>query len=269
MSINLSREHLNTLVDIISSLNGMSEISTREALLKNAFADYPDARRMLARINYGGDKIVFTTQMVTHLTTYGQIKANVESLEVLLQHIIDPQQGFIGGAERQQLEIIMETYGMSVPNTAVEKPDTDNSASASTSADGAANAPIIGNSIFLSYARSDGSDFADKLHDELEGDGYDVWFDRRDISSSAYWDDAIESALKECSALILVMTPGSTASQNCKDEWGYVLDAKKPVITLMVKDTEVPFRIRRVQWIDFRASFSQGIAKLRQRLRNK
>jgi hypothetical protein len=123
--------------------------------------------------------------------------------------------------------------------------------------------------IFLSYARKDGADFADKLHNALEADGYDVWFDQRDIESSAYWDDSIEKALDECTALILVMTPGSTASQNCKDEWGYVLDANKPVISLMVKDTKVPLRIRRVQYIDFRANYDQGIAKLRQRLRGK
>src|SRR5687768_14023994 len=109
---------------------------------------------------------------------------------------------------------------------------------------------------FISYARKDGMDFAQQIHDELEGDGHDAWFDKRDIKSSEYWDDAIEKGLKNCKALILLVTPGSNASQNCKDEWSYVLSANKPVILLYFLEVDsFPPRIHRLQYIDFRTNF--------------
>ncbi|MEO1289152.1 MAG: toll/interleukin-1 receptor domain-containing protein [Chloroflexota bacterium] len=120
---------------------------------------------------------------------------------------------------------------------------------------------------FISYARKDGADFADKLHDDLEADGYDAWIDKRDILGSDYWDDAIEDALKNCEALLLVITPGSTESQNVKDEWGYVLN-KKPIIPLMVETADIPFRANRIQYIDFRDNYDSGIAKLRKLLKD-
>jgi hypothetical protein len=120
---------------------------------------------------------------------------------------------------------------------------------------------------FISYARKDGSEFAHKLHDALEADkasNYDAWLDSRDILGSSHWDDSIENALRECKALLLVMTPGSSASQNCKDEWSYAIELKKAIIPLLVIDTDTPFRLKRIQRIDFRENFARGMAELRQ-----
>jgi hypothetical protein len=36
--------------------------------------------------------------------------------------------------------------------------------------------------VFISYARADGKIFAEKLHDQLEMDGFTAWLDIRDIA---------------------------------------------------------------------------------------
>ncbi len=122
--------------------------------------------------------------------------------------------------------------------------------------------------IFISYARADGKDFAFKLHDALEIDGIAAWMDRRGgIAPGDHWDNSIETAIKECNALVFVVTPGGVASDNCHDEWAFALHHKKPVLPLLVIQEELPMRLFRRQYIDFRSNFDQGMASLRDKIR--
>ncbi|MDW8300067.1 MAG: toll/interleukin-1 receptor domain-containing protein, partial [Anaerolineae bacterium] len=121
---------------------------------------------------------------------------------------------------------------------------------------------------FISYARRDGSDFADRLHDALERDRYDAWLDRRDIPPGAEWDAAIEAAIENCKAFLFVVTPASVTSEACLDELNYALSIGRPVIPLMVIQAELPSRIAWRQYIDFTSKeFRFAMAELRERLR--
>jgi len=121
---------------------------------------------------------------------------------------------------------------------------------------------------FISYARRDGADFADRLHDALESDRYDAWLDRRDIPPGAEWDTAIEAAIENCKAFLFVVTPGSIASRACLDELSHALSTKRPVIPLMVIQAKLPYRIERLQYVDFiNKEFRFAMAELRDRLR--
>lgn len=103
---------------------------------------------------------------------------------------------------------------------------------------------------FISYSRVNES-FALRLAKDLKEAGHDVWFDQLDIPKGARWDDEIEKALRSCNKFLIILSPDSIKSQNVKDEIGYAIDSGKHILPVMIKQCEVPFRIRRFQHVDF------------------
>ena len=103
---------------------------------------------------------------------------------------------------------------------------------------------------FISYSRAN-SDFAVRLAKDLKTAGHDIWLDQLDIPTGARWDDELEKALRTCSTFLIILSPESIQSQNVKDEIGYAIDAGKHILPIMIKQCEVPFRLRRFQYVDF------------------
>jgi len=110
---------------------------------------------------------------------------------------------------------------------------------------------------FISYSRDDSS-FVMALARDLKAAGADVWLDQMDISPGQRWDLAIQQALTNCARLIVVLSPSSVASTTVLDEASFVLDNHKPVIPVLYRDCEVPFRLGRVQYVDFQGDYSRG-----------
>jgi tetratricopeptide (TPR) repeat protein len=121
--------------------------------------------------------------------------------------------------------------------------------------------------VFISYSRTDADEIAKKLHDHLEANGFATWLDTRDIKVGENWDLAVDKAIRECWALLFVMTPNSVESPNCHDEWSRALSFKKPVIPLLIKPCEAPLRLHRLQYIDFTGDFTKALARLCDHLR--
>jgi hypothetical protein len=112
---------------------------------------------------------------------------------------------------------------------------------------------------FISYSRID-QEFALKLARELKSAGFLIWLDQLDIPTGARWDDEIEKALRECGIFMAILTPASIASENAKDEFGYAIDHGKRILPILLEDCEVPFRLRRFQYVDFTTmNFVQGV----------
>jgi hypothetical protein len=103
---------------------------------------------------------------------------------------------------------------------------------------------------FISYSRAN-SDFAVRLAKDLKASGHEVWLDQLDIPTGSRWDDELEKALRTCSTFLIILSPESIESQNVKDEIGYAIDTGKHILPLMIKQCEVPFRLRRFQYVDF------------------
>ncbi len=126
--------------------------------------------------------------------------------------------------------------------------------------------------LFVSYSRADGGDIAARLADELESGSspYTAWVDQREIHPGRDdWDDQLMEAIQTCWALLFVMTRDSVrAGSACKDEWGWALKYKKPVIPVRVDaEADLPFRLGSRQFVDFSANFASGLADLRRQLR--
>lgn len=121
--------------------------------------------------------------------------------------------------------------------------------------------------IFISYSRTNRG-FALELAMELKASGFRVWFDQLDIPTGARWDDEIEKALTECEIFMVILTQQSIASNNVKDEIGYAIDSNKRILPILLEPVNVPFRIRRFQYVDFTdKSNNEGIDAAKQLLR--
>jgi hypothetical protein len=114
---------------------------------------------------------------------------------------------------------------------------------------------------FFSYVRMD-SEFVLKLAKELRAVGANVWLDQLDILGGQHWDSTVEKALKSSKGMIAVLSPESVASKNVMDEVSYALDEGKLVVPVLIRSCDIPYRLRRVQHIDFTADYDTGFSQL-------
>ena len=120
---------------------------------------------------------------------------------------------------------------------------------------------------FFSYSRND-KEFVLKLAKELRSSGISLWLDQIDILGGQRWDRAIEEALKSCQGMIAVLSPASLGSENVMDEVSYALDEDKLILPILLRPCNIPFRLRRVQHIDFTVDYEMGFSQLLKALRN-
>jgi hypothetical protein len=114
---------------------------------------------------------------------------------------------------------------------------------------------------FVSYSRAD-TDFVLRLCQDLRAAGAPIWLDQLDIHPGEDWDKAIERGLFECGRMLAVLSPKSVSSQNVLDEIGYALSKKKPIIPVLHQDCEVPYRLNRIQYVDFRTAYDEPLKHL-------
>jgi hypothetical protein len=115
--------------------------------------------------------------------------------------------------------------------------------------------------IFFSYSRID-SGFALQLAKDIRSSGIDIWIDQLDIQAGNHWDAAVEKALSTSACVLVILTPSSTSSTNVMDEVSYALESGKKIIPVLLEDCLPPFRLRRLQRIDFTKDYNAGLTQL-------
>jgi len=115
--------------------------------------------------------------------------------------------------------------------------------------------------IFICYARAD-KQFANQLIEDLSAYDIKVWMDVRSIPSGSNWDMEVQKGLERSDIMLVLLSPESAASQNVADEWSYFIEHDKPIIPLMIKPCEVPFRLSRRQRVDFTMGYESGFQSL-------
>jgi len=115
---------------------------------------------------------------------------------------------------------------------------------------------------FFSYSRTDAA-FALRLANDLRASGADIWIDQLDIEPGARWDAAIQAALKESNDLIVVLSPKAVASENIMDEVSFALEHNRRVVPVLIEQCEIPFRLKRLQYISFIEGYDKGYERLR------
>jgi hypothetical protein len=114
---------------------------------------------------------------------------------------------------------------------------------------------------FISYSRED-SEFVLRLAGDLKAAGAAVWLDQLDIATGKAWDVAIERALIDCPRLMVVLSPAAVASPNVQDEVSFALQKWKAVVPVLYRDCEIPYRLHRLQHVDFRKDYAWGLKEL-------
>lgn len=125
---------------------------------------------------------------------------------------------------------------------------------------------MIQDKIFFSYSRAD-SAFVLKLAKDLRDAGIDLWLDQLDIQPGSHWDSSIQAALNESHSLIIVLSKTSVASENVMDEVSFALENNKTVIPVIIAECTPPFRLSRLQRIDFIQDYQTGLNQLLETLK--
>lgn len=115
--------------------------------------------------------------------------------------------------------------------------------------------------VFLSYSRDD-SDFAIRIAEDLKAAGASVWTDRLNIKGGELWDVAAQEALTSCPRMLAILSPDSISSRNVMDEVSFALEQHKTVIPVLYRDCTIPFRLRHLQYVDFRKDYARGLKDL-------
>jgi hypothetical protein len=112
--------------------------------------------------------------------------------------------------------------------------------------------------VFISYGHDESATLAEKLKQDLESKGHEVWFDSHRLKTGSDWGRDIEQGLEWVSEIpgegrfVLLMTPHSVRRPDgyCLRELRRALDRKLVVLPLMVVRCEPPLCICRIQWLD-------------------
>lgn len=115
--------------------------------------------------------------------------------------------------------------------------------------------------VFISYARSDGSSFAEELMASLEAAGFDPFLDRHDIGAGEDWEARLINLLQQADTVVYVLTPASVRSERCAWEIKQAEALSKRVIPVVAEDVaeaETPEPLRRLNYIFFSKGHSFG-----------
>jgi tetratricopeptide (TPR) repeat protein len=117
--------------------------------------------------------------------------------------------------------------------------------------------------IFVSYAHAD-PDFAFFLQDLSDHlpDDFHIWTDEQ-ITPGRDWKQAIDTAILESFAVLVILTPRSSESKYVTYEWSFALGVGRQVITLLLDEPDdIHPRLKNLHWLDFSRRYHEPWVKL-------
>ena len=119
--------------------------------------------------------------------------------------------------------------------------------------------------VFISYNRGD-SKFVDALAKNLVMHRHNIWLDRWEMNIGDLLIEKIQGALTEFSAILVIISKASVASEWCKKELnsGLVRElAEKKVLLLpcVIDDCEIPLFLREKLYADFRTNPDEAFSQ--------
>jgi hypothetical protein len=106
--------------------------------------------------------------------------------------------------------------------------------------------------VFISYKRNTANKrFVNKMTEYLEEAGFDVWIDTEELRAGQDWRDAIDQAIRDALAVIVILTPEAVKSQYVTYEWAFAFGIGTDVIPVMYKTTDLHPRLAGRHYLDF------------------
>ncbi len=119
--------------------------------------------------------------------------------------------------------------------------------------------------IFLSHSSKD-DDTVTRIHDAIEkATGEDVWVDHKDIKAGDHWQESIDTALADCTHMLVMLSKDSVISREVTTEWRDALLRKRPLLPVVIDDLEltaIPARLRIIQPVNLKRDWDGGIKQL-------
>jgi hypothetical protein len=117
--------------------------------------------------------------------------------------------------------------------------------------------------VFISYSSKD-REFADRFALQLVEKKVHVWFDKWELHAGDSLITKIQEAVGGASALLVILSKASVASEWCKKELNAGLmreleEKRVVVVPILLEDCEIPVFLREKLYADFRTSFDDGL----------
>jgi putative protein kinase ArgK-like GTPase of G3E family len=104
--------------------------------------------------------------------------------------------------------------------------------------------------VFISYKRED-VDFANNLMRQIEKEGFTAWIDSEQLRAGQDWVIGIDTAIQNCFAVIVILTPQAKMSDYVTYEWSFALGLGKTVIPILKEKTDLHPRLIHTHSLDF------------------
>jgi hypothetical protein len=120
--------------------------------------------------------------------------------------------------------------------------------------------------VFISYSHSD-KDFVNKLAAQLAKNRIHIWVDTWELRVGDSLLSKIQQAIQQASALLVVLSKASTASEWCKKELNAGLireleEKRVVVLPLLLEECDIPIFLRDKLFADFRSNYDDGFRKV-------
>ena len=113
--------------------------------------------------------------------------------------------------------------------------------------------------VFLSYARVDGLETAQKLYTDLTQAGFGVWWDKSNqygIPIGADFATEIQRGIRRSKVMVVLLTPGAVRDDGfVPNEIAYALAHNIRILPVMLLDCVAPLRIVQANWLDARTDY--------------
>ena len=128
--------------------------------------------------------------------------------------------------------------------------------------------------IFISYT-SRGRANAERLRSALKDEGIETWVDRDFIEPGESWEIALQSRLRDASAVVFLIGPDGQVSEHQRSEATVVFRSeweeqpKLPLIPVVIGNPELPPFLREIQAIkvdDVKQAWSEAAKRIKQAL---
>ncbi|MCB9454048.1 MAG: TIR domain-containing protein [Anaerolineaceae bacterium] len=116
--------------------------------------------------------------------------------------------------------------------------------------------------VYISHNTEDDL-FVDRLADELQQRGIEIFVDHRDIPAGGNWSQAVREAIANSEQMIAVVSRASVKSRKRLGEWQSYIEAGREIVPVLLQDdARTFFRDAEAQTVDFSESFTHPLAQL-------
>ena len=103
--------------------------------------------------------------------------------------------------------------------------------------------------VFISYSRID-MDFVKTLAEDLENQGFDIWYDLTDIDAGDRWAQEIQEGISESEIFAIVVSPNSLKSEWVEKEFLFASKRGLKIVPLLYEMCELPIWLMNIQYVD-------------------